>query len=64
MPILLTNNTIYKTTSLITNIGAASIAPAVITIIQFTPLSLIVTIRILGYVLFIRNLTTIPKSIY
>ncbi len=64
LPILLTNNTIHETTSLITNIGAASIAPAVITIIQFAPLSLIVTIRILGRVLFTRNLTTTPRSIH
>ncbi len=31
--ISLTNNTIHETTSLITNIGTTSIAPAVITII-------------------------------
>ncbi len=63
LPISLTNNTIHETTSPIANIGAASIAPAVITIIQFAPLSLIVIIRILGRVLFIRNLTATPRSI-
>jgi hypothetical protein len=64
LPISLTDNTIHETTSPIADMGTTSTVPAVITIIQFTPSSLIVTIRILGYILFARNLTTTPGSIY
>ncbi len=63
LPILLTDNTIHETTSPITDMGAASIAPAVITAIQFAPLSLIATIQMLGHVLFTRNLTAALRSI-
>ncbi len=37
------DNTIHETISLIINIGAVSIAPAVTIIVRYTPLSLIVT---------------------
>jgi hypothetical protein len=64
LPISLIDDTIHETTSLIVNIRATSIVLSVITAIQFTPLSLIMTVQTLGHVLFTRNLIATLKSIY
>jgi hypothetical protein len=63
LPISLTDDTIHETTSPIADMRAINTAPAVITAIQFVPLSLIATVRTLGRVLFARNLTAAPRSI-